>query len=58
MKSLAENLSSFIFEVRKQDGSEFPPDSLHHIVSGIQRFLLWNGKPEIDIFKDAEFADF
>ena len=58
VKSLAENLSSFIFEVRKQDGTEFPPDSLHHIVSGIQRFLRWNGKPEIDIYKDPGFADF
>ena len=58
VKSLAENLSSFIFEVRKQDGTEFPPDSLHHIVSGIQRFLRWNGKPEVDFFKDVGFADF
>ena len=40
---LAEYLSSFIYEVRKQDGSEFPPESLHHIVSGLQRFLCWNG---------------
>ena len=56
--SLAENLSSFIFEVRKQDGLEFPPDSLHHIVSGIQRYLRWNGKPGINIFKDAKFAEF
>ena len=57
-KTLAENMSSFIFEVRKQDGSEFPPDSPHHIISGIQRFLRWNRKPQIDLFKDAEFADF
>ena len=45
---LAEYLSSFIYEVRKQDGSEFPPESLHHIVSGLQRFLRWNGKLGID----------
>ena len=55
---LASNLSSFIFEVRKKDGSEFLPDTLHHIISGIQRFLRCNGKPSIDIYKDAEFADF
>ena len=55
---LASKLSSFIFEVRKKDGSEFLPDSLHHIVSGIQRFVRCNGKPGIDIYKDAEFADF
>ena len=55
---LASKLSSFIFEVRKKDGSEFLPDTIHHIVSGIQRFLRCNGKPSIDIYKDAEFADF
>ena len=55
---LADYLSSFVYEVRKQDGSEFPPESLHHIVSALQRFLRWNGKPGIDIYKDTEFADF
>ena len=58
LSDLAHNLSSFIFEVRKKDGSEFPPDTLHHIVSGIQRFLRCNRKPSIDVYKDAEFADF
>ena len=42
---LASNSSSFIFEVRKKDGSEFLPDTLHHIVSEIQRFLRCNGSP-------------
>ena len=55
---LANYLSHFTFEVRKKDGSEFPPDSLHHIVSGIQRYIRWNGNPSIDVFKDGEFADF
>ena len=55
---LASQLSSFIFEVRKKDGSEFLPDTLLHIVSGIQRFLRNNGKPSIDIYEDVEFADF
>ena len=55
---LASNLSSSIFEVRKKDGSEFLPDTLHHVISGIQRFLRCNGRPSIDIYKDAEFADF
>ena len=30
---LANYLSDFIFEVRKKDGSEFPPDSLHFCCS-------------------------
>ena len=55
---LANHLCRFIYEIRKQDSSEFPPNSLHHIVSGIQRFIRWNGKPAIDIFKDGEFAEF
>ena len=36
---LARTMSNFVFEVRKRDGSEFPPDSIHHIVSGVQRFI-------------------
>ena len=27
-------------------------------MSGIQRYIRWNGRPEIDFFKDAEFAEF
>ena len=33
---LMELSTADFLEVRKKDGSEFPPDSLHHIVSGIQ----------------------
>ena len=36
---LAANLLSFIFEGRKKNGEEFPPKTLHHIVSGIQRHV-------------------
>ena len=57
-KEMSQKLSCFIFQIQKQDGSEFPPDTLHHIVSGIQRHLRWNGKPGIDLYKDACFADF
>ena len=55
---LACTMSNFVFVVRKRDGSEFPPDSIHHIVSGVQRFICWKNNPAIDIFKDPEFADF
>ena len=55
---LARTMSNFVFGVRKRDGSEFPPDSIHHIVSGVQRFIRWKNNPAIDIFKDPEFADF
>jgi hypothetical protein len=46
---LASYLSNFILEVRKKNGDEFPPNSLHHnIVSGLQRHLRFNGKPAVD----------
>ena len=27
-------------------------------MSGIQRYIRWNGNPSIDVFKDGEFTDF
>ena len=40
MEDLSRHLSRFILEVRKKDGREFPPESLHHVVCGIQRFTV------------------
>ena len=54
----AHHMSNFVFEIRKKDGSEFPPESLHHLVSGLQRFVRWKNNLAIDVFKDAEFAEF
>ena len=51
-------MSRFILELRKKDGSEFPPNSLHHICCGLMRYLRGSGKPDLDIFKDKEFAEF
>ena len=51
-------LSQFIGEVRKRDGSVYPPNTLHHIVCGLMRHLRWNGRPDIDFFKDPQFAGF
>ena len=51
-------LTRFVLEVRKKDGSEFPPRSLHHICCGLMRYLRWNGQPSIDFFCDSDFADF
>ena len=55
---LQHYMSCFVLEVRKKDGSEFPPNSIHHICCGIMRFLRSNGKPELDIFKDKELVQF
>ena len=57
MEDLSRHLSRFILEVRKKDGREFPPESLHHVVCGIQRHLRFNGKPSVDFFKDSSFAE-
>ena len=52
-------LVRFILEVRKKDGCEYPPDTLHHLCSGIVRFLRTNGThSSLDIFKDPFFAPF
>ena len=53
---LSKTLCNFIFEVRKKNGEEFPPKTLHHLISGIQRYARMNGK-NIDVFKDAEFSE-
>lgn len=44
--------------MRKKDGTEFPPNSLHHIVCGLMRYLRANGQPSIDFFIDPEFCTF
>ena len=57
-QSLDHWLTRFILEVRKNDGSEFPPNNLHHITAGLMQHLQWSGKAQIDLFKDATFAEF
>lgn len=51
-------LSRSVLEARKVDGSEYPPNTLHHIVSGIMRHVRCTTKPEIDFFNDVEFKSF
>ena len=55
---LSKLLSRFILEARKKNGDEFPPSTLHHIISGLQRYLRLSGQPELDFFKNPEFAEF
>ena len=47
---LAHHISNFIFKV--------PSDSIRHIVSSLQCHVYWKSNPAIDVFKDAEFAEF
>ena len=44
-------MSLFIFEVRKIKGEEFPPNTLVHLVSGVQRYIRMEGRSAIDILK-------
>ena len=53
-KELTHWLSRFVVEVRKVDGTEYPPNTLHDIVSGLQRHLRFKGKM-VDLFKDPLF---
>ena len=49
---LQQSFCRFVLEVRKVNGLPYPPNSLHHIVCGILRYLRQNGKPEVDFFKE------
>ena len=44
-------LSRFVLEAHKRDGSEYPPNTLHHICAGIMRT---NGRI-VDFFKGDDF---
>ena len=56
--ALSKLLSQFVLEIRKKNGDKFPPNTLHHIVCGLQRYLRLNGHTELDFFKNPEFAVF
>ena len=50
-------LEVFVLEVRKRDGSEYSPGTLHHLVAGLMCHLREAGI-RIDIFSDDDFANF
>ena len=56
--SLAHWLVRFVLEVRKGDGSEYPPNSLHHIVCGIMRHMRSTTMPGVDFFTDSDISAF
>ena len=49
-KQLQYWLSRFVLEVRKGDGSEYPPNTLHHICCGLLRHIRQSRRPEVDFF--------
>ena len=38
-EELNKSISYFVFEVKKQDGREYPANSLHSLASSLQRYL-------------------
>ena len=57
-QQLQHYLSRFVLEVRRKDGTEYPPNTLYHVVCGVMRFLQQNGQPQVDFFKEQVYADF
>ena len=55
--TLAHWLTRFVLEVRKTDGTEYLPNTLHHILCGVMCHLRCT-KPNINFLKDAEFLCF
>ncbi len=47
----------FVLEVRKEDGTEYPLETLYHIVCGIMSFIRQNGRPEVDFFKNQDYTE-
>ena len=50
-------LCRFVLEVRRKDGKEYPPNTLHQLFCGILRYVR-DRVPELDIFKQPSFSGF
>ena len=53
---LSHWLARFILEVRN-NGDLYPPNTIHHIVAGLQWHLRWSGRP-VELFKDQQLFEF
>ena len=54
---LSRWLCRFVLEVRRQDGKEYPPNTLYQICCGILRYVREMG-PDMDIFRQPAFSGF
>ena len=54
---LCKWLCKFYIEVRKKDGSPYPPRSIHHYLLGIQRHIRTETKQELNVINDKEFLE-
>ena len=55
LKLLCEWLCRFCAEIRKKDGSPFPPRTIHHYLMGIQRYIHTEKKNNLNIINDSTF---
>ena len=46
----------FVLEVRRKDGNEYPPNTLHQLCCGILHYMR-EIEPKLDIFKQPRFSD-
>ena len=51
-------LSKFVHEIREQDGTYYPPNTLYQICIGVQRYLRENGLEGLNIFQDSQYKAF
>ena len=51
-------LPRFVVEMRKENGSEYPPDSVYSVCSGLQRHLRVKDRGDVNFFVHASFNNF
>ena len=55
--TISKWLGLFAIEVRRQDGKEYPPRTIHQLLLGLQRHMQLNGPDKaINLFGDPEFS--
>ena len=51
-------LSRFVVEARKKDGTDYPPNTLYQLCSGLGRALKQADRADIKLFDDSKFCSF
>ena len=57
-EALLFQLTKFVAEIRKSDGSLNPPNSVHQIWCGLSRALKLANQVDIDMFNTPKFTQF
>ena len=56
LRELCKWLCRFCTEIRKKDGSRYPPRTIHHYLMGIQRHIRVEKKSSVNIISQSEFV--